>query len=291
MNLQQNKIFLPGLQTTIHYQKLCHPAESGVPILMLHGWLDNSASMVPLLQASKRHVEIYALDLPGHGRSSSLAGHGGAQIIEYLYALEEFLYELNLDRVVLVGHSLGAIIASCFAASLPEKIESLVMFDALGPMLRPEENLAERMALRVKQRRSVITQQQPAVFTREDARRRWAAATGIAEEHLVELVDRNLRPVGDLVTWSYDPCLRLPSVYSYTENHILHLLKGIKCPALLVAAEGGLMAKSEPALQARIEAIDHLQFYQVPGGHHVHLEQPERCAALLDQFLDHSPVK
>ena len=75
---------------------------------------------------------VYALDLPGHGRST---GSGRRTIGEYATVLVSFLETLNLPEAVIVGHSMGGAVALEMALSHPERVRGLVLIGT-GARLR-----------------------------------------------------------------------------------------------------------------------------------------------------------
>ncbi len=98
-----------------------HGEDDAPPLLALHGWLDNAASFAPLATHLHGH-RLIALELPGHGRSAHLpAGafvHYG--MADYVAAVLAAADALELDTFDLLGHSLGAGIASLVAAAAPD---------------------------------------------------------------------------------------------------------------------------------------------------------------------------
>jgi pimeloyl-ACP methyl ester carboxylesterase len=107
----------------------------GPPLLLVHGlggcwqwWLEN----LPVLS---QHSRVIAVDLPGFGESEPLPPPGKmATQVESLAAL---LDQLGLDRVTLVGHSMGGLIAMMFAFEHPDRLNGLVPVCAGGVDLGP----------------------------------------------------------------------------------------------------------------------------------------------------------
>lgn len=87
----------------------------GLPVLALHGWLDNAASFSPLAPYLSQH-HVVAVDLPGHGHSSHLPASAHYHLADNLYWIESVLEALSWRRCVLLGHSMGAAICSLTAA-------------------------------------------------------------------------------------------------------------------------------------------------------------------------------
>ena len=79
-----------------------------------------------------RNATVYALDLPGHGRST---GTGRQTIGEYVAVLVSFLDALNLPNAVIVGHSMGSAVALEMTLSHPDRIRGLVLVGS-GARLR-----------------------------------------------------------------------------------------------------------------------------------------------------------
>ena len=138
-------------------------------ILCLHGWLDNSASfhlLAPRLAAAtcslqdqstadSIETEIVALDLPGHGLSSHKGKDGPPQLLsEYCYYVSEFLEEMGWDdKIILIGHSMGAGISTTFAASFPDLVDSIILLEGAGPIARRCEDTSKHIRNAILRRR------------------------------------------------------------------------------------------------------------------------------------------
>jgi pyruvate dehydrogenase E2 component (dihydrolipoamide acetyltransferase) len=110
----------------------------GVPVLLLHGFgADLNAWMFtqPALAEGRRTI---ALDLPGHGGSTKDVGPGDADTLTG--AVEGALAALAIERVHLVGHSMGGAIAILLAARRPERVATLTLIAPAG--LGPDINTA-----------------------------------------------------------------------------------------------------------------------------------------------------
>jgi pimeloyl-ACP methyl ester carboxylesterase len=98
----------------------------------VHGITANSRAWLPVARALGDRAGLFALDLRGRSRSSALPGPYGieAHVHDLLAAIDA----LELERVVLAGHSLGAYIVVRFAASYPDRVQSLVLVDGGLPI-------------------------------------------------------------------------------------------------------------------------------------------------------------
>jgi pyruvate dehydrogenase E2 component (dihydrolipoamide acetyltransferase) len=111
---------------------------SGIPVLLLHGFgadLNSWMFTQPALAEGRRTI---ALDLPGHGGSTKDPGAG--DVDSMTGAVEAALGELGIERVHLVGHSMGGAVAAALALRKPDRVATLTLIAAAG--LGPEINAA-----------------------------------------------------------------------------------------------------------------------------------------------------
>jgi pyruvate dehydrogenase E2 component (dihydrolipoamide acetyltransferase) len=114
-------------------------AGDGPPILFIHGFgADLNTWMFNQPALAERHRTI-ALDLPGHGGSTK-ALDSAVDESSFAADIDRFLAALNIDRVHLVGHSMGGGIALAFAVWQPERVASLTLIASAG--FGPEINAA-----------------------------------------------------------------------------------------------------------------------------------------------------
>jgi pyruvate dehydrogenase E2 component (dihydrolipoamide acetyltransferase) len=108
----------------------------GIPVLLVHGFgadLNTWMFTQPALAAGRR---VVALDLPGHGGSAKEVDGGDAEGLTD--AVEGALGALGIERVHLVGHSMGGAIAALAALRRPERVASLTLIASAG--LGPDIN-------------------------------------------------------------------------------------------------------------------------------------------------------
>ncbi|MEP9324565.1 alpha/beta hydrolase [Paraburkholderia phymatum] len=97
-----------------------------LPLVLLHGIGSGAASWVQQLEALGTTRSVFAWDAPGYGESTCVSSPS-PQADEYARALREWLDALHIERCVLLGHSLGAIVAGSFAASHGNRIAGLLL--------------------------------------------------------------------------------------------------------------------------------------------------------------------
>lgn len=121
--MAQEKIFETGI-VKINY--LDYGSGPAAPIVMLHGGAWNWQEYLSLIPALAQDRQVYALDLRGNGRSGWVAGQ--YRLEDFTGDVEAFVSKLSAPAV-LVGHSIGGVIALMTAARHPEKVKALIVED------------------------------------------------------------------------------------------------------------------------------------------------------------------
>lgn len=111
------------------------------PVVLIHGAGGNYLYWPPQVRRLPGYL-VYALDLPGHGKSS---GSGQQSICAYADAIVEWMGETGLMSAVFVGHSMGSAIALSLAIEYPEHVAGLVLIGS-GARLEINPALIEESA-------------------------------------------------------------------------------------------------------------------------------------------------
>lgn len=256
----------------------------GQPVLALHGWLDNAHSFLPLA-GHLSGLRVVALDLPGHGLSEHRPPGAAYHFVDWVVDAVGAADALGWERFALLGHSMGAGVASLVAGTVPARVSHLALIEGLGPLSVPPEEAPARLAQSIV--RSRRRSRRPARLhpDREAAAERLRAASpGLAEEAARLLVERGTKEVAGGVLWRADPRLRALSPMRMTEEHVHAFLRAVRCPTLLLRAREGY-AFDQKLLLGRLECLRAPEVHELSGGHHVHMEDPAAVAALLVPFF------
>jgi pimeloyl-ACP methyl ester carboxylesterase len=122
----------PSLQfRTIHgHRRAFRIAGSGPALLLIHGVGDKSASWEPVHAKLAQRFTVIAPDLLGHGESDK--PRADYSLAAFANGLRDLLAVLGIDRVTIVGHSLGGGIAMQFAYQYPHMVERIVLVSSGG---------------------------------------------------------------------------------------------------------------------------------------------------------------
>ena len=104
----------------VHYEVIGR----GQPLIFIHGWLGSWRYWVPAMEQMSARHRTYALDLWGFGDSDKLSAY--YNVGAYVELLNEFLEQLGIPSVPIVGHALGGLVALVFAAQAPSLVQRVM---------------------------------------------------------------------------------------------------------------------------------------------------------------------
>ena len=259
----------------------------GTPVLALHGWLDNANSFDLLAPRLNPDLCIYAVDLPGHGLSSHLHRSCYYHFIDGIYNVIDLADALNLKQFYLLGHSLGGCIASLVAGTIAERIERLVLIDAIGPLTGPADKSLEQTEHYLARRQSLRNKPERSYGSVSEAAEARAQRGHIPLEFAKILCERGCKQTEAGVYWRHDEKLLLPSPLRLTDEQVLPFLEKISADSCLIFASKGF-SSHKTRLQTRIDSVARLKTYTVEGGHHIHMEEPQKVAEIVNELFDAS---
>ncbi|MCV7067277.1 alpha/beta fold hydrolase [Mycolicibacterium houstonense] len=128
---------------TIHgYRRAFRVAGSGPAILLIHGIGDNSTTWHTVQSTLAQRFTVIAPDLLGHGSSDK--PRADYSVAAYANGMRDLLSVLDIDRVTVIGHSLGGGVAMQFAYQFPQLVDRLILVGAGG--VTKDVNAALRVA-------------------------------------------------------------------------------------------------------------------------------------------------
>ncbi|HXF69175.1 MAG TPA: alpha/beta hydrolase [Thermoflexus sp.] len=227
-------------------------------LILIHG-AGESHLVWPRALRNLRGAIVYALDLPGHGRSR---GRGRSSIAEYAEVIVRWMEAVGIPEAVWVGHSMGGAIAQWAALHHPERVAGLVLI-ATGARLRVSPQILEGLRSNFPQTVDLITE--------------WSWGTAPP----AQLVEEGRR-----MLLAMDPTVVEGDYRACDAFDVMGQLEAIRVPTLVI---GGTADRMTPMKYAEYLAahIPGAQLVRIEGaGHMVMLEQPEAVAEAVRSFLD-----
>lgn len=228
-------------------------------LVFIHGSGSNSSAWVHQYGALHKTFNIVALNLPGHGESG---GSGEAEISSYVEHVKDVMDVLKISRPVLIGHSMGAAIALCFAAKYPEYVSGVV---AVGGGITMPVNPDILNGLK----------------SAPDVVFDMICKFSIAKENRPKLFDALRANLAQANTDVLASDMRACSKVDLTE-----LLPEIKAPTLAICGTQDKMTSPEASKQIA-SAIAGAEFLLIEGaGHMVMMEKPDEVNEALKTFCE-----
>ncbi|MBN1237814.1 MAG: alpha/beta hydrolase [Gammaproteobacteria bacterium] len=256
-----------------------------LPVLAMHGWLDNAGSfdlLAPLLEG----CNTVALDAAGHGFSGFRSADSGYNLWQDVGDMIDVADLLGFDRFRLIGHSRGAAIATLLAGTCPERVEQLVLIEGGLPLIGRPEDAPGTLAQALRRKRE-LAGRSGRVFADRDAAiaERVAGFTPVTREAAEILARRSLREVAGGHTWHCDQRLKAPSELRLTAEHVRAFVRRVEAPVLMLMAEQSAFRDWREYADI-VPLFRRLDSATLPGRHHLHLEGTEaEIAARIRRFF------
>ena len=131
------------LKADIYYRLSSEGDNETTPVILVHGAGGTHLHWPTQIRRLPGH-RVYALDLPGHGKSE---GRGNQTIESYCHSIIRWMEHIHLYRGVIVGHSMGGAIALTMANKYPDRVVALVIIGS-GSRLRVAPSILENSSSR-----------------------------------------------------------------------------------------------------------------------------------------------
>lgn len=245
----------------------------GPTVVMLHGMSDSSRSFAPLVP-HLTSCRLIAPDLAGHGATGGDPG----SFADLCSQVSWLIQNVSQEPVVLVGHSLGAMVATGVAASIPDHVGGLV---TIAGSIRPKFGPDNPVAVGVRRLSDPISPDHE-FFSY------WHASTPPAPRHFLDMVAREAAAIP---AHSWRTLLDIVNTVDLAD-----IATQVRAPALVIG--GALDPLFGPEHQMRLSSALGVEATILENcGHNPHWEQPLLVGQMVSEFLaslrlpqDHSSI-
>lgn len=276
----QHSSFVDGESgLSVHYRD--QGKRDGAPVIFLHGSSGSLHVFESLIGKIGGNYRLISYDHPGHGLT------GPHPMKDYSYAgysrvLDLVRSDLQIDKFVLVGHSMGGWITWRYAAEHPDAVDALVLISASGMPARegnpvPRLSLGQRL-MQTSFGRWLSEYTMPRGMI-ESATRAAVYDDDIVSDELVDQFWELMRFPGNRQAFSIRSQMG-------RDSHLAHLAKSIEAPTLLIWGDKDTSVLPSTALSFH-ERIKQSQTLMLPDvGHLPMLEASVEVQMAIEQFLD-----
>jgi pimeloyl-ACP methyl ester carboxylesterase len=268
-------------------------SQEGVPMLLLHGYSNEAHIWDDFIPTVSSHYRVLALDLRGHG-DSDWHPQAAYAYENHVEDIESIVATLGIERLVVVGHSLGGRIAMLYGGRNTEKLAGLVIVDS-APELDPRGTV--RISMEAAQNSdpsfgSVAEYEQMLVHL-------YPAATSASIRRMARHGSRQREEDGRWIL-KMDTAFRqavgggspatkpeeLEKLHAEAKESMWEALKNIPCPTLVVRGAASDILSAEVADRMADEVLARGELAIVAqAGHSVMTDNPDGFNAAVARFV------
>jgi pimeloyl-ACP methyl ester carboxylesterase len=259
-----------------------------LPVIALHGWLDNSASF-DVLAPQLKNIQCLAIDMAGHGLTDHRLGLADYPVWSEVGAIYAIADQMGWSTFALLGHSRGAMMSLVTAGVFPDRITQLILLDSMVPPVVSSDHVVERFTESIRETQRRIQRPLSLYNTYEEAiearcRSRYAPVNSASSKILAR---RGLREVEGKYHWHADGKIWAPSNVALSYEMVETLAKNIAnsvVPTLSILGDTGLvkMAEEGSVYRQHYQQISQLLSAEevvVNDGHFLHMEAAAHVVA------------
>lgn len=248
----------------LHYQRLGH----GRPLILIHGLFGSADNWGAIAKYFAQYYQVISVDLRNHGRSPH---HASQNYVDMTADLIELCDSLNLDKIDLLGHSLGGKVAMQFALQFPNRIDKLIVVDmAMRAYPDTHTYLIDAM----------LSVDISSMQTRRAADQ--ALSSSVEDTMVRQFLLMNLVKSGERLTWRLN-LTALKDNYPALQQAVYAPAKYDK-PSLFIRGQWSDYVSDDDIEQIKFH-FTKAEFASLPTDHWVHAEQPQAFNKIVGQFL------
>ena len=256
--------------------------KKGMPVIALHGWMDNANTFDPLAPLLPE-LDLVAMDFAGHGLSDHRRWDSMYLTIAHVQDVLLVAEKLGWSEFNIMAHSMGANISYLLAGIFPEKINKLICLDGMTTYMETEKSI-QFMRAEIESVLSRKAGKLKYFSSLDDMARRVTEATDHEKNTARMLVERGHKNTDKGFTWRTDPRLRKRGGVGFSMEQLVFMTSQITADVLLLTATKGNKWFSD-SLEKIVPINKKIQLIEIEGHHHVHMSDPDKVAEIIRPFL------
>lgn len=264
------------------------------PILLIHGWQDNAGTFDTLIPLLPPEFSYLAIDLPGHGFSSHIPNGCFYHIDDMISILEEIRTMFKWAKVSIIAHSMGVVLAFMYGTLFPSRVDLICALDILRPGSLDASYSAQSISFRMKKLYSLKNDMELPGYTYDELKEIiFKGSLNSLNRNKVEYLMRRgvISSPNNPNQFQLTRDIRVKYINPLTIEHDITMcfIKEIRAAYLCIKSNHPSYQEQPHLFRA---ALDQFQKYNrnfeivyVVGTHHFHLNEPDKIAPKIAEFL------
>ncbi len=262
----------------------------GLPVVALHGLTASHMNFVGIAERLSGRCALIALDLRGRGDSDKPEGPYGME--QHARDVAVSIRAMGLGASIIVGHSMGAFVATALAAQHPELVSGLVLIDGgflpdVPAGVPSEQGLNAALAQRIAQLRQTYP-------SRQAYREFWRTQPHFPAEEwnpwVEAFLDYEVGGDSPVQPKASEAGVRADLGAAFERDAIIERLRSIRVPTLFVRAERGFTPAQPPLFPDELAAqiltyVPHVEDYKLAGTTHYTVALGDRAATRIADLI------
>ena len=252
-----------------------HKTGKGDPIILIHGLGLRAESWIKQINDLKKHFTVYAIDLPGHGKSNLLK-FKTITLKSYCEAIVDFIKTKKIYRPIIIGHSLGALITIEIAGTHTRLLKSGV---AVTAIFNRSKEASQKVRLRAKE----INENPNDNIVIHEPIQRWFGQSKsqniLKYSKTIQGLLRLNKKIFNLKGYA-----SAYSVFANIKGNSKQVIKNIKIPMLYITGEKDF--NSTPEMSKKLAKINKNKYIVIKNARHIlPLTHSKQFNFHLNQFI------
>ena len=255
----------------LHYETTGNGREN---LVFLHGFMENSEIWKFLEPNLSANFKVIKIDLPGHGKSHNFAEIHSMEMMAK--EVQKVISYLNLEKIHLLGHSMGGYVSLAFAEKFPESIESLTLF--FSTTLADDEEKKQ-----IRRRSIAVIDENFETFVN-------ASIPNLFSNNEKDILEGKIELAKKIAKSTNKEGVKAAQLGMAERPDRTEILEKLEAKILIIAGKYDNAVKTENLLKALPDKTN-IKTYVLDCGHCGHWEKPTICAEIINTELLHNLPK
>lgn len=244
------------------------------PLVLLHGFMENSTIWEEMEAHLSKDFTLIKIDLPGHGKSKVYQEIHTVELMAE--KVKEVIDALKLEKINLLGHSLGGYVSLAFAENFPEILESMTLFFSTTLADDDEKKQIRRRSIAVidENFETFVKTSIPNLFSNNEK----------------DILEGKIELAKNIAKSTNKEGVKAAQLGMAERPDRTEILENLDAKILIIAGKYDNAVKTENLLKIIPEKTN-IKTYVLDCGHNGHWEKPTICAEIINTELLHNLPK